>query len=262
MRAAVVFPLHDPTGLILAHLRAVTPRLRALFARAYVGLTPATEQRQAAEVQRLAADGFFVLSRNQPGSLPGEHYRSVFASAAAGSPPEQVLHLTNPDRVAFALQTAHAASFVANVEAVSDGPLPLLFQRSAAAWATHPRNYREAEARAIHLGEAALGRTYDFAWSHLVLTAGQLADLLPRLQCRDFALLAETVLLLRADLRTQAVDWLAWEDPFIYGRDSDELRREREADPEETRKREDWNRPLFEMVQRAAIRLSGKLTDV
>jgi hypothetical protein len=260
-RAAIVFPLHDPTGLMLGHLTAITPRLKALFARAYVGLTPVTEQRQAVWVQRLAADEFFVLNGNQPGSLPGEHFLSVFASAAAGCPPEQVVHLANPDRVAFALQTEYAEAFTADVLAAARRALPLLFQRSAAAWATHPSNYREAEARTIRLGEAVFGRTYDFAWSHLVLTARQLAELMLRLECRDFALLAEMVLLLRADLRTLDVDWLAWEDPFIYGRDAGELRREREADPEETRKRDDGNRPLFELVRRAAVVL-GKLSDV
>jgi hypothetical protein len=75
-----------------------------------------------------------------------------------------------------------------------------------------------------------------------------LAALLPQLRSRDFGLLAEILLLLRPALHTQDVDWLAWEDPFIYGRDPDELRREREADTAETQKRADWNRPLWEWV--------------
>jgi hypothetical protein len=246
--AALVLPFHDTTGLMFHHLDAVTPRLRALFERTFISLSPATERARPADIERLAGDAFFVLNRNALGTQPGEHYRAAFASAVAGCAPEQVLHIANVDRVAFALQTEHAAQFAADVAAAGQGPLPLFFQRSPVAWATHPRNYREAEQAAIQLGQARFGRTYDFAWSHLVLRAGQLAALLPRLRSRDFGLLAEMLLRLRRELHTQAVDWLAWEDPFIYGRDPDELRREREADPAETQKRADWNRPLWELV--------------
>lgn len=44
------------------------------------------------------------------------------------------------------------------------------------------------------------------------------------------------VLLLQGELQTQDVDWLFWEDPFIEGRDPDELRQERETSREETMK--------------------------
>ena len=43
--------------------------------------------------------------------------------------------------------------------------------------------------------------------------------------------------MLRNELQTKHVDWLAWEDPFIYGRDTEQLKAEREQSPAETRQR-------------------------
>ena len=50
-------------------------------------------------------------------------------------------------------------------------------------------------------------------------------------------MLGEMVLLLLDLLSTKEVDWLAWEDPFILGRDPQELKVERENSIGETRKR-------------------------
>jgi hypothetical protein len=61
-------------------------------------------------------------------------------------------------------------------------------------------------------------------------------------------MLAEIVLLLHDQLRTQEVDWLFWEDPFIEARDPDELRREREASSQETQKRLRVNAPIIRLL--------------
>lgn len=45
------------------------------------------------------------------------------------------------------------------------------------------------------------------------------------------------VLHLEKELQTKDVDWLAWEDPFIYKKDPEQLRAEREGSLEETYKR-------------------------
>ncbi|MCB0110806.1 MAG: hypothetical protein KDE53_33030, partial [Caldilineaceae bacterium] len=74
------------------------------------------------------------------------------------------------------------------------------------------------------------------------------AQLLPHIHCRDFGLLPELLLLLRDQLQTQEVDWLAWEDPFILQRDAAALRAERDSDPAETRKRLLWNKAVLAQV--------------
>ena len=64
-------------------------------------------------------------------------------------------------------------------------------------------------------------------------------------------MLAELVLALRDRIGTQAVDWLAWEDPYILGCDADALRAEREANPQETQKRLAYALPMIELIRAA-----------
>jgi hypothetical protein len=52
------------------------------------------------------------------------------------------------------------------------------------------------------------------------------------------------------EVKTREVDWLAWEDPFILGRDADELKREREQSLDETNKRLNYVLPMIEMLTR------------
>jgi hypothetical protein len=120
---------------------------------------------------------------------------------------------------------------------VTEADVPLLFQRSGKAWSTHPKNYREVEHLATRAGELLLDRSLDLTWCHLVVQAQQLRQVLPHVGRPDLSMLAEMVLQLGDGVSTRDVDWLAWEDPFLSGRQADDLRREREGSVEETRKR-------------------------
>jgi hypothetical protein len=40
-------------------------------------------------------------------------------------------------------------------------------------------------------------------------------------------MVAELVLMLKDKVQTKDVDWLAWEDPFIYSRNPQELKKEK-----------------------------------
>jgi hypothetical protein len=120
--------------------------------------------------------------------------------------------------------------------------------RSTAAWATHPRNYRDCEWMAIHTGELLFGRTLDFFWGYFVVTAGQLASVLSRVRSHDWGMQAEIVLQLRAQLTTREVDWLAWEDPFFEGGDAAALKQARENSLAETRKRLDYVIPTLQIL--------------
>lgn len=61
MHAAIVMPMHDPTGLLFPRLTAITPQLKNLFDRAVISITAATRAQQPAWVARYAADDFFNL---------------------------------------------------------------------------------------------------------------------------------------------------------------------------------------------------------
>jgi hypothetical protein len=251
MLPAIVFPLHDPSGQWFGPLASITPQLKALFERAYVSVTPLTQQAQVLPLSRLHKDPFFQLNANPPGSQIGDHFLSGYSSAAA-YPREQVLHLCFIDRVIFALRSGYCEPFLDSMRsAVSDGA-PVLFQRSEAAWATHPRNYRDLEHMVTRAGELLFSRSFDWCWCHMALTAGQLASILPQVHGHDMSVLAEMVLALKDQLVTVDVDWLAWEDPFLFGRDPDALRREREASPAETHRRIGYVIPSLQVLYESA----------
>jgi hypothetical protein len=245
---AIVLPVHDPQGLHLPHLKVITPELKQLFAQAFIGVSPLTEQQQRERIEELSADRFFCVNFNQAGSLPGEHYLSVYYNAVAHCAPEQVLHLCTPDRVAYILQSDYREQFIADLQAANQKTNPVLFQRTPTAWASYPKNYREIEYLAIRVCEFLFGKYLDAAWSHLVIRADQLQQILPQIKSHDFGLLTEVVILLKDNLQTQDVDWLAWEDPFIFSRDLEELRVERENSRDETYKRLRWLKPSMQIL--------------
>ena len=66
-------------------------------------------------------------------------------------------------------------------------------------------------------------------------------------------MVAEMILHVQADVKTREVDWLAWEDPFILGRDAGELKREREDSLAETQKRLSYVLPMVELLTKFAM---------
>jgi hypothetical protein len=237
LRPAVVLPIHDPEGIFLPHLERITPLLESTFAQAILNLPPSTRQAQPGAVSRLEANSFFILGDAIPESPVGDHFRALYGYAARLCPPEQVLHLCYIDRLAYALQSSHCETFLQDVQAITAAHTPLIFHRSAIAWDTHPANYRDIEGMITRAGEWLFHKTLDFAWCHLAVRAGLLAEILPRTHQSDLSIVTEIVLEMLGQVKTKDVDWLAWEDPFILGRDPQALKAERENDPAETRKR-------------------------
>ncbi|MBE0696606.1 MAG: hypothetical protein IH586_06755, partial [Anaerolineaceae bacterium] len=234
-----VMPMSDPRGNLFSHLEPVRADLKAIFTRAYLGVIPANPNLD---------DPFFSPVAIPAGQPVGEQFKLLYASVAAREPPDSVLHLCFIDRVSFALQTTHQAAFLADLRAIQDDDLPLLFLRSPAAWETHPQNYREIEEMATQLGRWVLGKTLDFAWCHLAIRAGQLREIINEVHTPDLTILAEMLLQIHGIIKTKAVDWLAWEDPFILGRPAAELKREREESRDETRKRMGYILPTLQIL--------------
>jgi len=248
MQSAAVFPLHDPDGLLFPHLETITPVLKQNFARVYLAVSGSTRDRRPENIGRLQTDRFFDVSVQDGDGPIGDRFTSLYRQAALAAPPEQVLHLCFLDRLAFALGTEHRSRFLADVHAIREEDLPLIFQRSESAWQTHPQNYYEIEGFVTTLGRILFGKTLDYAWCHLALRASDLASILPAVKNHDLSMVAEIVLQLQDDIRTQEVDWLAWEDPFILGRDPDELKREREASLDEAQKRLAYVLPMVDAL--------------
>ena len=248
MHHALVMPMHDPDGLLFPHLVATAAQLRGLFDRAVISIAPPTRAHQGPWVERVMADAFFNVCEFRQSQPVGDEFVQLYAHAAATCPPETLLHLCFIDRVAYALQSPYRDQFIADVQRLQSADVPLIFQRSAAAWATHPRNYQAIEAMFTVVAEGYFQQSLDFAWCHLVVSAGQLQAILPQVQRHDLAVCAELVLLLKETIQTREVDWLAWEDPFILNRDPHQLKREREQSPAETQKRLAYVLPMIEAI--------------
>lgn len=249
---AIVMPLMDPTGVMFPHLRAITPLLKSLFESAYVDVPPSTRRAQPEHIAWLEADPFFRTLRHEADLPAGEDFRALYEFAARLAPGEQILHLCFIDRVAFALETDHRAAFAADIQATGADSVPLIFHRSEAAWETHPRSYRQLEQMVTTAGELLFNRTLDFAWCHLAIRAGQLGAIAARLTRPDISVVGEIVLAQVDQWRTREVDWLAWEDPFILGRDPDALKQARERSPDEVRKRLGYVIPMLQMMLEAS----------
>jgi hypothetical protein len=254
MRPAIVMPLHDPAGGILPHVQRVTPLLKAVFDCAYVSMTAVTINQHPEFDVWLDSEPFFRVTRHREPLPVGRDFLTLYTDAATAAPSDQVLHLCFPDRVTYALQSGWRDAFMVDMAAADAGSVPLIYHRSPAAWETHPANYRDFENMVTTAGEWVFGKTLDFAWCHLALTAGQLRPVLPHIHTDDLSMVAMLVLCLADSARTREVDWLAWEDPFILNRDPAQLKAEREASPDEIRKRLNYVIPMLELIREAAAR--------
>lgn len=257
MKPALVFPFNDPDGAMFLHLQAIRPDLKAHFACAFVTIPKGTQERQPENVRLLEQDTFFNIFSIGSEAPTGDHFAYLYWQAAEAAQPEQSLHLCYLDRLSFALRTEHRDRFLADLNGLTEKDVPLIFHRSESAWATHPKNYFELENFVTTVGQTLFNQTLDYGWCHLVIQAWQLGEIMPRVKKHDISMVAEMILHIQADVKTREVDWLAWEDPFILGRDAGELKLERENSLTETRKRVAYVLPMVEMMAKFAMNGKG-----
>jgi len=251
MRPALVFPFSDPDGTLFPHIQAILPDLKSHFERAYI-CPPLSTLQHVGQMARLQADDFFTIFPVDKVLSIGEHFAYLYQRAANTAPSDQPLHLCYLDRLAFALEGDYRDAFLADVNALNVEDLPLIFQRSEAAWVTHPQNYRDIEGMVTTVGRHLFGRELDYAWCHIVVPAAQLREVMPLVKNTDLSMVAEMIFYLQHHIHNRAVDWLAWEDPFILSRDAVQLKDERENSFAETQKRLSYALPMMETLTRLA----------
>jgi hypothetical protein len=256
MLPSIAFPYRDPDLQMFPHLQAILPDLKAIFGRAYI-CPPLNTSRHTCLMEWLAKDNFFTIFPLDRQMQIGEHFAYLYMQAAQMADPDEMIHLAFIDRLSFALLGKYREQFLEDLNSLHPEDSPLIFQRSAAAWRTHPRNYYEIESFVTTIGKILFGKSLDYAWCHLVVQAAQLRQILPLTKNRDLSMVAEMVLLLQSDLKTKEVDWLAWEDPFVMSCDLRELKRERENSPEETRRRLSYAVPMVETMVQYALKQNG-----
>ena len=248
MKPIAVFPMNDPTGILFPHLEKITPLLTEIFTSAFVSVTAVTQKAVPDYMSWLRKEPFFQAIFHERELSVGEDFLTLYEEAAFACEPEQILHLFFIDRLAFALQSEHQSACIQDIQNVTLEHTPFIFQRSAAAWATHPRNYQQIEQMVTQVGQWLWGKQLDFAWCHLVLQAHQLQQMLPHVHQRDISLVAELTLAGKDDIKTKDVDWLAWEDPFILNRNAEQLKMEQENSVAETQKRLNYVIPMLQLL--------------
>lgn len=249
MKPALAFPFNDPDGTMFPHLQAILPELKAHFDRAFI-CPPRSTLRHDRYIGQLQADDFFTIFPIDRERQIGEHFAYLYRLAADAAHPDQIIHLCYLDRLAFALEGEYREALLADIDSLTRKDVPMIFQRSQAAWDTHPRNYRELEGMVTVVGRNLFGRQLDYAWCHIAVRAGQLREIMPRVQNPDLSMVAEMIFYMQDEVKTRQVDWLAWEDPFVLSRDPAELRQEREGSLEETNKRLGYVLPMIETLTR------------
>ncbi|MDF1514422.1 MAG: hypothetical protein P1S60_11490, partial [Anaerolineae bacterium] len=228
MNAQIVMPFSDPKGIMSSHLLRIQPDLQHLFEKTILSIPPETQKHQPELVASMQNDPFFDLLILPKKLHIGAQFKVLYKYAAEVTSKDVPLHLCYPDRVAFALQSEYRAQFMKDIKRLDLTDTPLIFQRSTQAWETHPQNYVILEGLVTSLGEILFGRKLDYAWCHLVIKAQSLAKIIKKVTCPSIAMVAELILQLQDQINTEDVDWLAWEDPFIFGRDATQLKCERE----------------------------------
>lgn len=246
MQPVLVFPMNDPNGLLFPHLQTLTPLLKALFSQAILSVPVSTRNYQSSYISWLQTEDFFDILYFDDDPPVGDAFANLYRYSAQLCEPDQLLHLSYIDRLAFILQTEHREQFIADVQALDGEQMPLIFHRSSAAWDTHPTNYREIEQMATKVGEFLYGKTLDFAWCHLVAKTSQLRPVLEQIDNQNISMVAEIVIALRDIIHTQEVDWLAWEDPFITDSDPQLLKLSRENSAQENLKRLSYVVPMLQ----------------
>jgi hypothetical protein len=247
MKPSLAFPYHDPAGVMFLHLQAILPDLKAHFGRAYICPPLDTLQNTAIKAQLEADDFFTIFPLDQPMPV-GKQFAHLYLNAAQLAHPDEIIHLAFVDRLSFALEGEHREQFLADVDSLGLDDLPLIFQRSPAAWATHPGNYARLEGFVTQIGEQLFGKNLDYGWCHLIVRAGELRDVMPKVMHPGISMVAEIVLHMQHHIRTREVDWLAWEDPFLMGRDPAEMKAEREQSADEYEKRLSYCLPMVEAL--------------
>jgi hypothetical protein len=232
---------------MLPHLQAILPDLKVHFGRAYI-CPPLNTRQNITLMAQLEADDFFTIFPLDRPMPVGEHFAHLYLNAALIAQPDEILHLAYIDRLSFALEGDYREQFLAEVDSLTLEALPLIFQRSPAAWATHPQNYARLEGFVTQIGEQLFGKSLDYGWCHLVVRAGELKEVMPKVTHAGLSMVAEMVLQMQHHLQTREVDWLAWEDPFLMGRDPLEMKAEREQSLDEYEKRLSYCLPMVEAL--------------
>ena len=234
MRMIVAMPIHDVDGELTEKILERSLILKMIFRKAVVSITPVTEEKNPDLVKKLKKNTFFEVILNKEGTHFGDHYLAAFKGAVKTAKKGEIIHFCNQDRLIFIIDN-YLDTFKKDLK----GKKTTIFQRSDKAWQSHPINYRATESMATDLGFKLFGKKFDFFWCSFSMSKENLAktNSLVKDYRDDYLICAEMILLNFKKITIKEVDWLAWEDPYIFHKDADKFKKEKESDEKEGEKR-------------------------
>jgi len=248
-RMILTMPYYDPQGIHNRVFRRQLDMLQSLFNHIFIAEIWPTARDNTAFLAYLADRGCHVSAGapSAPFGLPAlEALRRACEDEASSEP----IFYGFLDRLLFSLESPWRQELLSDVSRHAAAAC-VVFQRSAAAWATHPDNYRESEQMVSRMLQWLCGRAIELSPGAFIFSRQTAQTLAGQSTCRTPAIWGEWVLLALKNgipIDTPAVDWLAWEDPFWEQADPAQLKRAREGSRDETIKRIQWNAPLMAML--------------
>lgn len=245
----VVFPYYDPTGKYNESFQRQLPILKSAFDSICLSVVPPTANDNADFVRYLEEQGCLMF-HNAANTLYGMHSRGALRLALEHAGPQQSIFFGFEHRLLFALDTQWQDSFLRDIRTFQSCEC-VLFERSRAAWDTHPANSREIEQMVSRMFEFMHGQFIDLMPCAFIFSYSTASVILSQSISASTEVWGEWVLLAmknRIPITRQAVDWLAWKDPYWEHIEPEKLKHIRETSQQETIKRIKMNVPTMLML--------------
>lgn len=227
--------------------------LQSAFDVVCVSVAPPTGEDNADFVHYLKAQDCAV-SDNPTEATIGNQSREALRLALQYT--DQPIFFAFLDRILFALETQWRGQFLQDLQVCRAAEF-VVFERSQAAWDTHPSNYREIEQMVSRIFELFCGRSIELMSCALLLSYHAAGAILSQSTSLSHEVWAEWMLLAIKDgipITTRKVDWLVWEHPYWENVDPDALKRKQEASRDEVVKRIEMNAPVALMLAEERFR--------
>ncbi|MBN1811987.1 MAG: hypothetical protein JXA14_09145 [Anaerolineae bacterium] len=251
----LTFPYYDPNGRYNHAFQRQLKTLQSAFDMVCVSVAPPTGRDNGGFVHYLEAQGCAVFD-NPIGATIGDQSREALRLALQHAQAQQPIFFGFLDRILFALETEWRWQFLQDLKVYHTAEF-LVFERSQAAWGTHPANYREIEQMVSRMFELLCGRPIELMPCALLLSHNTASSILGQSTSPSHEVWAEWALLAMKNgipITTRKVDWLAWEHPYWEGIDPDELKHRQEASTDEVIKRIKMNVPVALMLTEERFR--------
>ena len=243
----LAFPHHDPKGKFNDLIKKSLSQLKSLFSCICISATPSTIETNGEFIKFLEHEGCEIY-KNAANSNIGDHYRNALTQALTVKDDDKVF-FGFIDRVLFALNTDFNEKFVADMK--EDFNELVLFERTDAAYQTHPKNYREIEQTVNKLGGYLIGEERELATCGFLIKSELARKILTQSTADSYSAGAEWILLaylFGIKPTIKKVDWLSWEDPFIENIPAEKLKADRENQKNEYLKRLEMNLPFINLL--------------